>query len=177
MSITTPEWCYRVQKIDIVEIQYCTETENYIKFRPQRCQKYASQPKKLQIKVFWNWILPEKVRDRIPSITPQSGAIGLERLILSKYNIVTKLKITLNLGLNAAKNTHSSKKASNKSFSELNFAQKSARAHTSMTPHSGARWLERLILSKYNIVLKLKITLNLDLIAAKNAHSCKSNFK
>ncbi len=45
------------------------------------------------------------------SITHQSGARGLERLILSKYNIVLKLKITLNLRLNAAKNTHHSKKS------------------------------------------------------------------
>ncbi len=45
------------------------------------------------------------------STTPQTGARGLERLILSKYNIVLKLKITLNLGFNAAKNTHRNKKS------------------------------------------------------------------
>ncbi len=70
-----------------------------------------------------------------------------------------------------AKNTHrSTKKASNKSFSELNFAQKSPQAHMSITPQSGARGLERLMLLKYIIVLKLKITLNLGLNAAKNTH-------
>ncbi len=37
------------------------------------------------------------------STTPQSGVRGLEKLILSKYSIVLKLKITLNLKLNVAK--------------------------------------------------------------------------
>ncbi len=45
------------------------------------------------------------------------------------------------------------KKASNKSFSELNFVQKILRVHMSITHQSGAKGLERLILSKYNIVL------------------------
>ncbi len=40
------------------------------------------------------------------SISPQSGAGGLERLTWLKYYIVLKLQITFNLGLNAAKNTH-----------------------------------------------------------------------
>ncbi len=39
--------------------------ENYIQFMAQRYQKYASHQKKVQIKVFQNWISSEKVRERI----------------------------------------------------------------------------------------------------------------
>ncbi len=60
------------------------------------------------------------------------------------------------------------KKASNKNFSDLNFAKKISRAHMSITSQRLARRLERLILSKYDIVLKLKITLNLKLNVAKS---------
>ncbi len=40
----------------IVEFPYtiCTDTENYFQFMAQRCQKYVSHQKKLQIKVVWN---------------------------------------------------------------------------------------------------------------------------
>ncbi len=44
------------------------------------------------------------------------------------------------LGLNAAKNTHYIKKASNKSYSELNFVQKSRWVHVSTSTSSGARY-------------------------------------
>ncbi len=40
------------------------------------------------------------------SISPRSGARGLERLIWLKYYIVLNQQITFNLGPNAAKNTH-----------------------------------------------------------------------
>ncbi len=43
------------------------------------------------------------------------------------------------LGLNTAKNTHCLKKASNKTCSKSNLAQKSLRAHMSISPMSGAR--------------------------------------
>ncbi len=44
------------------------------------------------------------------SISPWSGARGLERLASSNYYSEGKQKITFNLGLNAAKNTHGIKK-------------------------------------------------------------------
>ncbi len=45
-----------------------------------------------------------------------------------------------------------SKKASNKSCSKLNFAQKSPRAYTSISPMSGARGLQRSVcLKSYNV--------------------------
>ncbi len=43
---------------------------------------------------------------RVMSISPCSGARGLERSIWLKYNIVLKRENTITLGLNAAKNTH-----------------------------------------------------------------------
>ncbi len=49
-----------------------------------------------------------------------------------------------------------SKKASNKSCSELNFIQESPRAHKSISPWSGARELERLAGLKYYWDLKAK---------------------
>ncbi len=47
------------------------------------------------------------------------------------------------LGLNTAEIRILLKKASNKSCSELNFIQKSPRAHMSISPQSGARGLKR----------------------------------
>ncbi len=54
------------------------------------------------------------------SISPKSGARGLERLIQLKYNVVLKRQITINLGLNTAKSSIALKKASNKSYSIRN---------------------------------------------------------
>ncbi len=59
-------------------------------------------------------------------------------------------------------------KTSNKSCSELNFVRKSPRVHMSISPHSGARELKKLIWFKYNIVLKSKNTFTLELNTAKN---------
>ncbi len=81
------------------------------------------------------------------SIRPQSGAQGLERLIWLKYDIVLKCQITFNLGLSAAKDTNHINKSSIKSCLELNFLQKSSRAHISISPKSGARGVERLTYS------------------------------
>ncbi len=44
------------------------------------------------------------------SISPRSDARELERLIWLKYYFVLKWQNTFNLGLNAAKNTHKTKK-------------------------------------------------------------------
>ncbi len=69
------------------------------------------------------------------------------------------------------------KKASNKSCSELNFVQKSAQAHMSFSPWSGARGLERLIWLKYNIALKMENTFTLAMNAPKKMHQIQKNFK
>ncbi len=45
------------------------------------------------------------------SISPWSGARGLEKLIWLKYYFVLKRQNTFNLGLNAAKSTHQIKKS------------------------------------------------------------------
>ncbi len=70
-----------------------------------------------------------------------------------------------------------SKKASNKSCSELNFIQKSLQAHTSISPQGGARELERLMWLEYYIVLKLQITLNLVLNTTKNTRYIEKSFE
>ncbi len=46
------------------------ETAKYIPFRAQRCQKYASQPKNLQIKVARRWNFVQKSPRRYMSISP-----------------------------------------------------------------------------------------------------------
>ncbi len=112
------------------------------------------------------------------SICPLCGAGGLKRLVWLKYYIIPKWQITFNLGPNAAKNTHYiEKKASNKSRLELNLIQRSPQSHVSIFHQSGARGLERLIWLKYYTVLKLQITFNLGLTAAKNTHYMEKSFK
>ncbi len=49
------------QKIGKFEVLLCTEIANYIQFRVQSCQKYASHKKKVQIKIVQNWTLYKKV--------------------------------------------------------------------------------------------------------------------
>ncbi len=44
MSIA-PEWSLGARKSYIIEILYCTETANYVQFRAEHCQKYASNQK------------------------------------------------------------------------------------------------------------------------------------
>ncbi len=84
---------------------------------------YASQEKKLQIKVVQNWILYKKVREHM-WLSPPSGARWLERLIWMEYYIILKWQIIFNLGPNADKNTNNLKTCSNKNCSEFNFLQK-----------------------------------------------------
>ncbi len=65
------------------------------------------------------------------------------------------------------------KKASNESFSELNFIQKVCE-HIRLSPlWSGASGFERLTCSKYYDVWKCQITFNLGLNVAKNTHHIK----
>ncbi len=60
-----------------------------------------------------------------------------------------------------------SKKGSNKCCSELNFVQRSPRAHMSISPQSGAKGLQRYLY--YNVeTQKSRFTLGLD--AVKNTH-------
>ncbi len=77
------------------------------------------------------------------SISLTSGGRGFQRSVCLKSYKVQKWKIGFTLGLSAAKNMHYIKKVSNKSCSELNFAQKSTRAHMSISPTSGAVELQR----------------------------------
>ncbi len=76
-------------------------------------QKYASNQKKLQIKVLQNWILYQKVRERVylhPHPPPQSRARRLKRLIWLKYYFIPKRQNTFNFGLNTRKIRIKSKK-------------------------------------------------------------------
>ncbi len=58
------------------------------------------------------------------SISPQSGARGLKRLIWLLYYMVLKLQITFNLELNAAKNTHYFKKSIKWKLFKIEFVPK-----------------------------------------------------
>ncbi len=108
----------------------------------------ATQPKirilrkKVQIKVVRNYFLQKSPQEHILSLLRVELG-GLERLICLKYDIVLKCQIAFNLGLSVAKNTQHTKKASIKSSSELNFVQKSPRAHMFISSKSGTRGLER----------------------------------
>ncbi len=104
------------------------------------------------------------------SIFSRSGARGLQRLLsLNRFT----------LGLNAAKNAHQYQKASNKICSELNSVQKSLRVHTSISPISGARGLQRLHfleLLYYNVLeWESRFTFGMD--AAENTNYIKKFFK
>ncbi len=68
--------------------------------------------------------------------TNHSGARGRK---IDTIEILLCTETEFNLGLNTAKNMHQIKKNSNKSCSELNFVPKSPRAHTSISPSSGAQ--------------------------------------
>ncbi len=77
------------------------------------------------------------------SISPWSGARGLQRLIFLKYYNTLKWESRFTLGLNTAKNMHYikkiSKNASNESCLELNFIHKNQWAQMSITSRYGAR--------------------------------------
>ncbi len=69
-----------------------------------------------------------------------------------------------------------SKNCTNKSYWELNFIQKSQRAHVSISCRSGVKELERLLSLKCN-VLKCESRFTLGLNNAKNMHYVKKCFK
>ncbi len=122
------------------------------------------------------------------SISPTSGTRGHQRSVCLKSYNVQKREIRFTLELNAAKNTHFRKNASNKSCSESNFVQKSPRAHMSISPTSGARGLQRSVcLKSYNVQeWKIRFTLHstlpkihilgkkLRIKVVQNRISCKS---
>ncbi len=83
-----------------------------------------------------------------PPPQKKSEAWGLEKLAYSKYCCVGKQQTTSNWEFNAAKNTHHTKKALNKSCSELNFVQKSLQEHMSISPQSGARGARKIDIVK-----------------------------
>ncbi len=70
-----------------------------------------------------------------------------------------------------------SKKALNKSCSELNFVQRSPRAHMSISPMGGAMGLQRSVCLKCYNAQKREIRFTLGLNAAKNTHYMKKGFE
>ncbi len=63
--------------------------ENYIQFIAQRCQKYVSHQKKLQIKLFGIELRPKKSTSAYVYL-PREWSWGLERLACLKYYYVGK---------------------------------------------------------------------------------------
>ncbi len=59
------DWSCGARKMGMFEVLFCRKTANYIHLRPQRCQKYVSHGKKLEIKVVWNRISSKKVLELI----------------------------------------------------------------------------------------------------------------
>ncbi len=78
------------------------------------------------------------------SIFSRSRAKGLQSLPYLKYYYIWKWKSRLTLGLNATEITDYRRKASSKSYSELNFVQKSQWVHAFISPKSGDRGLQTL---------------------------------
>ncbi len=71
------------------------------------------------------------------SISPGSGASGLQGLPCLKHFNVLQWESRFALQLNAAKTTEYIKKTSNKNYSELNFQQKTQWALISIVTRSG----------------------------------------
>ncbi len=90
----------------------------------------------LQIKVVEHSISHKKDKWAHMSISPGSGAMGLERLIFFKYYIVLKWESRFTFGLNTAKITDYIKRLS---CSEFNFVQKSLK-RTCLCPPGVELW-------------------------------------
>ncbi len=73
------------RKIDMVKVLYSLKLANYIQFRAQRCQKYASYQKKFSNKSCLKLNFVQKSPRAYMSVSPQSRARGRERLIWLKY--------------------------------------------------------------------------------------------
>ncbi len=79
----------------------------------------------------------QKSRQAHMSISPRSGARGLQRLICLKSYTCRNGKLGSLYGSTLPKRSLISKKASNKSCLELNSIQKNPWAHMSISPRSG----------------------------------------
>ncbi len=114
-------------------------------------------------------------RTQPATMTPREGYDKGVRLV-SVHCIISKFTFQLN----AAKNTHYTKNASNKR-SKLNFAQKNQWAHMSIfhTPPLSGYWerVQRLICQKYYNELKRESRFTLVLNAAKNMHYMNKSSK
>ncbi len=81
--MSTP-WSNRTWKIDLLEILYFIERANYIYFRAQCCWKYASHPKKFQIKVVRNWITNTIFKGTENGQKPQKSGVLNHRTICKR---------------------------------------------------------------------------------------------
>ncbi len=106
----------------------------YVHFEAQRCQKYALNRKKLQIKVVRNRISPKKVLERICLSPPRVELRGSKDQYVWNLIMYRNGKSDSFWGTTLPKIRILWKKASNKSCSKSNFAQKSPRAHMSISP-------------------------------------------
>ncbi len=80
-------------KIHTVEILHFTKAANYIQFIAQRCQKYASHLKKLQMKVVQNRISYIKVPACI-CLSPSGADLGVRKIhILEKFTLYRNGKL------------------------------------------------------------------------------------
>ncbi len=90
--------------------------------------------KKLKMKVVQNQISYKKRLRTHMSISPCSGARGLERFTLLKYYIVQKWQITFNLGLNAAENTCHIQKSFKWKWFRIKFRKKKIHERICLSP-------------------------------------------
>ncbi len=111
------------------------------------------------------------------SISPTSGARGLQRSICLKSYNVQKQEIRFTLRLNTAKNTYFMKKASNKSCLKSNFAQKKSESSYVYLPHEWSQGPRRSVCLKSYNVQKWEIRFTLVLNTAKNTHFMKKRLE
>ncbi len=84
--------------------------KKYTPFRAQRCRKYATQPKNLQVKVVRHWILSKKVCRGI-CLSPPEWSLGARKIYMVEILHLYKTENPFHLGLpkirSQPKNLHS----------------------------------------------------------------------
>ncbi len=133
--------------------------------------------KKLRIKVVKNWILYKKFRERICLFPPWVELRASNDQYIWNLFMYRNGKLDSLQGSPLSRIRIVSKKASNKSCSELNFVQKSTLGHMSISLKSGARGLQRSVCLKSFNVQKWEIRFALGLNTAKDTHYIIKSFK
>ncbi len=108
----------------------------------------------VQMKIIENWISYRKVSGRTYLSPPGMELVGLKDWYVSNIILYWSGKVDSFLGWRLPKSKIISNNCSNKNRTELNFVQKSHRAHMTISRRSGAKRFERLSSLKYYNALR-----------------------